>query len=185
MNIQRTFAAFFVVAGSILGGCAAESVDSFEQEEPEVDGERVRCMAEPNCAPDDRRVSSPLSCRPNENCYSATRCQKTIWCAGASTTPTCLAMPSCQPGDRRVTSSSQCRARGASCYDVELCGKAIRCQRRTPPVQPGPRPPVCMAYPSCDEGDREARNETECFRSGVTCYERTLCGKTIKCAVGR
>lgn len=84
--------------------------------------------------------------------------------------------PACNPGDTQMSSESECKAaRGDYCYSrATTCNgqvtSTIWCTRLTA---------QCTAMPTCDAGDKQV---TQCSdATGVTCYNRSMCGSTILC----
>jgi hypothetical protein len=74
-----------------------------------------------------------------------------------------------------------CSSSDASDGDVYRNTQKVEPKAEPEPKRDGLENPQCAAAPGCDQGDLEV---TSCA-SNTTCYERSACGTTIVCAVGK
>jgi hypothetical protein len=110
-------------------------------------------------------VQGTIACSPEGACYTRTGCGKTIVCTGPKglcDEPECLGS---------TTEVKTCVA-GKTCETQRFCDRTLLCMKTDA---------QCDAVPSCDEGDEQVVNATECAKFASRCYARSACGGRVFC----
>ena len=167
---------------ALLAGCSGKPIgdDLTQKVDPttptDAGPDVIECSAISSaCNPGDQAV-------PQESCTAADACyalpsvcgQPPVWCAHR--TVQCGAIPRCDMGDTQV---SVCPppvpgpgpGGGYECYTRSVCDWTIQCVHSD----------TCKALPTCNPGDIQAVDPSECLNGGVKCYSVSACGSTIQC----